>query len=118
MKVNTLGNFRIPFPENRIQVIFSKVYSYLNASNPNPEAYEFYARVIDVMVEQLYLEEQFHQANINLIEDVGLLEELPEDIKTASKKASELYLKINDANSPIKTNLLKAIPIEKDYYLQ
>lgn len=118
LKVNTLGNFRIPFPENRIQVIFSKVYSYLNASNPNPEAYEFYARVIDVMVEQLYLEEQFHQANINLIEDVGLLEELPEDIKTASKKASELYLKINDANSPIKTNLLKAIPIEKDYYLQ
>lgn len=118
LKVTTLGDIRIPYSDNRIQVIFNKIYPYLNASAQNIEIYNFYERLIDVMVEQLYLEEQFRQANINLIEDLGLLEDLPDDIQAASLKAAELYLKLNDANSPIKTSLLKAIPIEKDYGLQ
>lgn len=118
LKVATLGDIRIPYSDNRIQVIFNKIYSYLNACTQNVKIYEFYGRIIDVMVEQLYMEEQFSQANINLIEDIGMLEDLPSDIQAASVKAEELYLKLNDANSPIKTSLLKAIPIEKDYSLQ
>lgn len=117
LKVSTLGDITIPYAEYSTQKIFEKIYAYRLASINNQGAYEFYSRVIDVMVEQLYLEDKFYKENINLIEDIGLLEDLPDDKEEASIKANEQYIKVNNAKSPIKSNLLKAIPIENEIYL-
>lgn len=117
LKVSTLGNIAIPFVDYGIQKIFQKIYAYMLASINNQDAHEFYSRVIDVMVEQLYLEDRFYKENINLIEDIGLLEDLPVDKEKASIKANEQFIKVNNAKSPIKTNLLRAIPIENEIYL-
>ena len=75
----------------------------------------FFYRMIDVMVEQLYLSDEFEKYNIRMIENVLLLEKLPKNDQRY-KALEDIYVKCNDSNSPILANMLKAIDVENMIY--
>ena len=113
--MSKFADFEIPYLTISEQEIFVKVYDYISESIGSFNMCNFFYRMIDVMVEQLYLSDEFEKYNIRMIENVLLLEKLPKNDQQY-KALEDIYVKCNDSNSPILANMLKAIDVENMIY--
>jgi hypothetical protein len=113
--MSKFADFEIPYLTISEQEIFVKVYDYISESIGSFNMCNFFYRMIDVMVEQLYLSDEFEKYNIRMIENVLLLEKLPKNDQRY-KALEDIYVKCNDSNSPILANMLKAIDVENMIY--
>jgi hypothetical protein len=103
-----IKSIEIPIIPIEKQLIFSKVVDYVLNSKTNSEASLFFERLLDAMVYEIYLQNQFNDLSIKIS---GYLSNLPE-IKS-DNVVDMVYKNLSDPINDLNISLLKILNISE-----
>lgn len=114
LSLNKLKNFEIPMPSIRQQRIFEKLCVYIDSDNF--EYGNFFLRVSDRLVEELFFENQFLSQKISLFDSLDKLPYINETDLQKNDKIKAVYEEVSKGGSEIMSKMAVASGISYSYY--
>lgn len=112
VKKTTVANFEIPFVSPAVQVQMAKVLLYTEIATGLER--DFFERILDLMVYERIAIDEFHRANISVLDIVKDLPDLAEVDDENRRKIilKEVYSRENQPDAQMALMLLKSIDLE------
>ena len=107
-----MANFEIPFVSPAVQVQMAKVLLYTEIATGLER--DFFERILDLMVYERIAIDEFHRANISVLDIVKDLPDLAEVDDENRRKIilKEVYSRENQPDAQMALMLLKSIDLE------
>ncbi len=116
--ISKIKNIQIPPIPLSTQRLFSNVVDYYLNSKLNSSAFLFFRRLLDVMVYELFLKQEFESNNIEIIKYAGIFVELSENTNEMDKQIEKVYSLISNENHPLAANMLKVMSFDSVHRIE